>query len=119
MIEPGEIYFVKKGRGESSGCEIKSGRPGIVISSKEAIACQGTVNIVYITSSSGEKQYTVNISDTSFTHAIKQYNAHTALCGQIHAVDKGRLGNYLGKINGSEFFEITKQICRANQDFRI
>ena len=84
MIEPGEIYFVSAGKNVATGCEIWPERPGIVISSKQAIACSGTVNIIYLTSSERPKNFGVMIPESAFTASIKKYTTHTALCGQIH-----------------------------------
>ena len=79
MIEPGEIYFVSAGKNVATGCEIWPGRPGIVISSKQAIACSGTVNIIYLTSSERLKDFGVTIPESAFTASIKKYTTHTAL----------------------------------------
>lgn len=119
MIEPGEIYFVSAGKNVATGCEIWPERPGVVISSKQAVACSGTVNIVYLTSSERPKAFGVTVPESAFTDAIKKYTAHTALCGQIHAVDKSRLGNYLGRIPNSVLKEIQTALMLANFDGKL
>lgn len=119
MIEPGEIYFVSAGKNVATGCEIWPERPGIVISSKRAVACSGTVNIIYLTSSERPKDFGITIPESSFTASIKKYTIHTALCGQIHTVDKSRLGNYLGRIPNPVLKEIQTALMLANFDGKI
>ena len=114
MIEPGEIYFIQKGTGEATGCEIWPGRPGVVISSRDAGACSGTVNIIYLTSSDRPKAFGVTVPGDAFTDAVKDYPNHVALCGQIHAVDKSRLGNYLGRLPAKTVLEIRNALAAAN-----
>ncbi len=114
MIEAGEIYYVAPGESHATGCEIWPGRPGIVISSQAAVACSGTVNVIYLTSSRNPKPFSVPVPDTAFFAASKEYPAHVALCGQIHAVDKSRLGNFLGRIPDSTLKEIATALNAAN-----
>lgn len=102
MIECGEIYYIKGSKKGSIGSEIWSGRPAVIISSEEAIRNQGTVNIVYLTSSDGEKELTVAISDDDFEYKKNQYECHTVLCAQVHSVDKSRIGNYYGRVTPEE-----------------
>lgn len=106
MIECGEIYYVKGT--QSVGHEIWSNRPAIVISSRKSIMTQGTVNVIYLTSSENKKTFTVPIGEHAFTNRKKEYNNHVALCAQIHSVDKTRLGSYYGKVSKKELEQIKK-----------
>ena len=111
MIECGEVYHVK-GPKITTGHEIWPNRPAIIISSRESIMTQGTVNVIYLTSSENEKEYAVSIGEHAFENRKKEYNNHIALCAQVHSVDKSRLGSYYGKISEQELSDIKEIVSK-------
>ena len=113
MIECGEIYFISGDKSKSIGKEIWAGRPGIIISSPDAIKNQGTVNVVFLTSSKGNKTFTVDISDADFLPERNKFRSHRALCSQIHTVDKSRIESYYGKVTDEELQKIRKEIRKT------
>lgn len=113
MIECGEVYYIKNVEGKKkkdAGCETWAGRPGIVISSEENIRENGTVAIIFLTSSDKDKGLSVFISDNAFKYKKNPYEAHQALCAQVHTVDKSRLGTYYGKVSNEELEKIRDMV---------
>lgn len=114
MIETGEIYHISQPMGSSPiGCEIWSGRPGIVISSSDNLQTEGTVKIIYISSKNKNRPNSVKISDTSFYQKANKYSEHIALCSQIHSVDKSRLESCYGKVSNEELKKIQKAVNKT------
>lgn len=110
MIECGEIYYIKGDKRHSTGSEIWSGRPAIIISSAESIRNQDTINIVYLTSSSHRKKYAVALDSDDFVYKKNLYDRHVALCAQIHTVDKSRLGKYQGRLTDDELAKVKQMV---------
>ncbi len=114
MIECGEIYYVEGGKNKSQGSEIWSGRPAVIVSSKESIKNQGTVNVIYITSSDHKKNFSVKLSKEDFDEQVRsEYKSHVVLCAQIHSVDKSRLGRYFGKVSNDEMKQIKNEVGKV------
>lgn len=116
MIECGEIYYIENDY-RAFGRELHSGRPAIIISNDLINNRSGTVNIIYLTSSNKKRQHYVDINHMDFIpceYSKKEYTIHKALCDQIHCVDKGRLGNYLGKVTIKELDEIKSEVLKTN-----
>lgn len=94
MYYRGEIYYITP-EGNEFGCEIRSGRPGIVVSNDMNNKHSSTVEIVYLTTKEKKPMPTHVYIDSS-------QKPSTAICEQVATVDKLRLGDYFGKLTDSE-----------------
>lgn len=97
-IERGDIFYIDRA-GPTFGCEQRSGRPGVIVSSEENNKHSQTVEIVYCTTK--EKP-----SLPTHTVILGTPYESTVLCEQVTTVSVDRLGNYIGKCTEQEMREI-------------
>lgn len=94
----GEIYYVNLGNGEV-GSEIRSGRPGIIVSNDMNNRYSSFVDVVYLTTKEKKPLPT-------HVHVESSGVPATALCEQVIAVDKSRLGPYIGTLTKDELTNV-------------
>ena len=76
-IKRGDIYYVRKGNGESTGAEIRADRPALIVSNDIGNHHSPVVEVVYLTTQEKNNQP---------THVKLMGNVpSTALCEQIHS----------------------------------
>lgn len=104
-IRRGDIFYIEK-HGWQCGSEQFSGRPGVVVSNDVNNRRSGTVEIVYCTTKPKEDMPThVQILNTR--------SPSTVLCEQITTVSIERLGDYIGRCNEREMFEIDLALAES------
>lgn len=94
----GEIYYVNLGNCEI-GSEIRSGRPGIIVSNDMNNRYSSFVDVVYLTTKEKKPLPT-------HVHVESSGVPATALCEQVIAVDKSRLGPYIGTLTKDELTDV-------------
>ena len=88
-IRRGQIYYVKKAN--QQGAEMIAGRPAIVVSNNIQNVNSPVLEVVYLTTQPKAKLA---------THATVYATGRTstALCEQVHTVDRLRLDAYIGEL---------------------
>ena len=95
----GDMFFVK-GYGNTYGTEQKSDRPAVIVSNNIGNMNSSFVQVVYLTTA--EKKPLP-------THCkVMCHLPSTALCEQVTAVDKDRLGGYIKSCTNDEMDAIDK-----------
>lgn len=103
VVKKGEIWNIEKGNTTSTGTEIWSNRPAIIVSNEATNQKAGFVNVVYLTTKDKrEMPYHIKVNSGG-KEAI-------AMCEQIFAVDKSRISFYIGEITPDELLEIDKAL---------
>lgn len=98
----GEIYYVYPSVC-GTGSEIRSGRPGIIVSNDTSNRCSPYVEIAYLTTREKKPLPT-------HAHVESSGASATALCEQVSTVDKSRLGNYMGSLTKLEMRDVNDAI---------
>lgn len=96
-IYRGEMFYVFQT--PSTGDEIQSGRPAIIVSNDDHNRHSRVVEVVYLTTQ--EKDY--RPTHVTIKSSPKE---STAICEQIHTVSIDRLGDFAGRVTESEMQEI-------------
>ena len=99
----GDIWYVTSGNSTTTGCEIWSDRPAIVVSNNVTNDHAGFVSIVYLTTQK-KKEFPYHI------HIQSNDKDAIALCEQIHTVDKTRLTSLMGHLTDEEITLIDKAL---------
>ena len=94
MMKRGDIHYIVDDC-SAVGSEQRAGRPAIIVSNNNNNAHNGTVEVVYLTTSPK--------ADTA-THVVIRSAAKisTALCEQITSVSIERIGEYVGECTPQE-----------------
>lgn len=99
----GDIWFVTDGNSKTTGNEIWSNRPAVIVSNEGFNAKAGFVTVVYLTTSNkSDRPYHVPV--------LSGGKEATALCEQTPPVDKSRLSFYMGHLTDEEIADIDKAI---------
>lgn len=98
----GEVYYITPNE-PTTGCEIHSDRPGLIISNDVYNRCSGTVVIAYLTTREKRPLRTHVVINSTGVQA-------TVLCEQIFTVDKSRLDGYKGTLTESEMLAVEEAI---------
>ena len=98
----GEIYYIYPGECET-GSEIRSGRPGIIVSNDTSNRYSPYVEIAYLTTREKKPLLT-------HVHVESSGASATALCEQVYTVDKVRLGSYMGSLTKREMSDVNDAI---------
>ena len=104
MIKRGEIYYIEPSKAlQTTGCEQRSNRPGIVVSNNENNEHSSIVEIVYLTTQP---------KNTMPTHVIINSAVKTsiALCEQVNTVAVERLADYMGQCSEDEINKIDEAL---------
>lgn len=99
LYKRGEIYYVSKAC--STGSEIYSGRPAVIVSNDILNKTLGTVQVVYLTSQ--VKRLFPEYTTIKATGIIS-----TVIGSQVSSIDKSRIQNYVGECTPEEMAKIEK-----------
>jgi mRNA interferase MazF len=103
VCKKGEIWNIEQGDSKPTGTEIWANRPAIIVSNNGTNQKAGFVNVVYLTTAEKKPMpYHVNVMSGG--------KSAIALCEQIFAVDKSRIGFYVGEVTSEEMLEIDKAL---------
>lgn len=106
-ITRGDIFFAKER--DAVGHEIKKDRPCVIVSNDRVNAFGTVLQVVFLTSQTKR----LGRSDTVGVRCQGQTDA--ALCSQVTAVDRSRLGNYAGRVSADELAAIDRAILAQFQ----
>ena len=104
-IRRGDIFYIEK-HGWQCGSEQFSGRPGVIVSNDVNNKCSPTVEVVYCTTKPKEVLPT-------HVPILSTRAPSTVLCEQITTVSVERLGDYIGRCNEQEMFEIDMALAES------
>lgn len=95
-MKRGEVYYIHRDNNfNSTGSEMQSGRPAIIVSTNLLNTSSPVVEIVYLTTQPKSDMHThISIHST--------LRESTALCEQITSVSTSRLGNYMCTLTDEE-----------------
>ncbi|MBQ9269703.1 MAG: type II toxin-antitoxin system PemK/MazF family toxin [Oscillospiraceae bacterium] len=103
-IHRGDIFYIAKGY--STGSEIFSGRPGIIVSNDKQNRTSAVVEVVFLTT----KQKIPMDTHICITSAPRP---STAICEQINSVAVERLGEWAGKVTKAEMDAIERGLLHS------
>lgn len=102
-IQKGDIWYIDQQDTRTTGTEIWSNRPAIIVSNDAVNSKAEFCNVVYLTTSSKrDMPYHIPV--------LSNGKPAIALCEQIFAVDKRRIISKMGKLSDSELLEIDKAL---------
>lgn len=98
-IKRGEIFYIARGGGATSGSEQFADRPAVVVSNDENNKHSGVIEVAYLT--------TAPKTDLP-THVIIRSTGRTStvLCEQVTSVSVDRVNNYIGQVSEQEMKNI-------------
>lgn len=94
----GDIYYVNPIGYSCYGSEQGAGRPAVIVSNNKNNTHSGVVEVVYLTSKP-KKQLSTHVP-------IRCKVMSTALCEQVHSIDKERLSDYIRRCTEIEMQQI-------------
>lgn len=98
-IRRGEIFYIARGGGATSGSEQFADRPAVVVSNDENNKHSGVIEVVYMTTQPKTDLPThVTIRSTG--------RISTVLCEQVSSVSTERVNNYIGQVSEQEMKNI-------------
>ena len=102
-VHRGEIYYIENNLARiTTGSEYNGGRPGIVVSNELCNEHSEVVEVVYLTTQD-KKPLPTRVK-------IMASVPSTALCEQIHSVDKSRIRDHIRDCTEEELKEIDKAL---------
>ena len=91
----GDIFYITHAKNFNNGVTLDTaGRPGVIVSSNELNKNSDYIEVVYLTTQPKKPMPTHT--------SVYCKNDSTALCETIHAIEKGRLGNYVRTVSDEE-----------------
>lgn len=100
MCKRGEIYYIERSATSgSTGSEMYSGRPAVVVSNEKNNANSSVFEIVYLTTQPKQELPTHVQIRSAKRNSI-------ALCEQVTSVSEERIGDYIGECTASEMQQI-------------
>lgn len=109
-IHRGDIFYIVGDPSQPPvGAEIWPDRMGLIISNEALNATSKAVEIVYLSTSPRKKPSPTHVCVTSDTKKA------TAMCEQIHTVDKSRLKDFIGSIPPEEMKDIEEALLFSLQ----
>ena len=95
--------YVASGETKTTGSEIWSDRPAVVVSNDGLTQKSGFVNVAYMTTKpKRDMPYHVKV--------ISGHKEATVLCEQIFPVDKSRIGSVLGRLTPEEILGVDRAL---------
>ena len=104
MVKRGDIYWIKPGNYVSTGYEIYSDRPAVIVSNNIVNSRMATFNIVYLTTAD-KKESPARVK------VMGSGRESTALCEQIQTVSHERIGEYIGECTAEELAQIDEALA--------
>ena len=109
-IKRGDIFYITDNPNRpETGAEIWANRPGLIVSNNVLNKTSQVVQIVFLSTSERKKPSPTHIPVTSGNKIA------TALCEQIHTVDKSRLTDYIGSATPEEMNDVDEAMLFALQ----
>lgn len=106
VIKRGDVFYVKsEPLSSSQGSEIWSDRPAVIVSNNKNNEHSPAVMIVYLTTAQKHAQLPTHVQVNSCGKIA------TALCEQVHTIDKSRLSSYMCTLHFAEMKEISSAIA--------
>ena len=100
----GDIYYIANHN--TCGAEIAKSRPAVIVSTDTLNATSDVVEVVFLTTQPKREMYThVELNATG--------RQSTALCEQINAVSKLRVGDYIGCCSVEEMAAIDRALLES------
>lgn len=103
-LRKGQIWHINNGETTATGCETWSNRPALIVSNDVTCEKARFVEVVYLTTQKRKHRLPTHVSVISGTKKA------TALCEQIHTVDKSRIGFYIGTVDPETMLDIDRAI---------
>lgn len=100
----GDIYYIHKF--DTVGKEMATGRPAIIVSNDRCNAKLDTVQVVFLTTKNrciAPEHFTIQATGVT----------STVICEQITAVDKRRIGNFIGSCTPDEISLLNKALLAS------
>ena len=101
-MKKGDIYYIKS-REQEIGCEIYSGRPGVIVSNDKLNQSSGVVEVVFLTT----KDKPPLPTHVTIRSAPK---ISTALCEQVNSVSVERIDSFCGRCTDMELRAIERAL---------
>ena len=102
-VHRGEIYYIENNLARlTTGSEQQGGRPGIIVSNEKCNEYAAVVEVVYL-SSQPKKPLPTHVTVLASVPS-------TALCEQIHSVDKSRLQEHIRDCTEEEMKAVDKAL---------
>ena len=102
-VRRGEIYYIENNLARfTTGSEQQGGRPGIIVSNDSCNEHSECVEVVYLTTSY-KKPLPTHVT-------VMASVSSTALCEQVHSVDKSRIKEHLRDCTEEEMKNIDKAL---------
>lgn len=103
-MKRGDIYWINAGNYVSTGFEIYTDRPAVIVSNNIVNNRMTTVNIVYLTTA--EKK-----DAPSRVKVFGSGRESTAICEQVQTVSIERVGDYVGECSPEELRQIDEALA--------
>ena len=104
-MKRGEIYYVLPA-GMTSGHEIRSGRPAVIVSNDILNATSDVVEICFMTTQPKRPMPTHVVTKASGINS-------TILAEQINAVSTSRVGEFIGVLNDDDLMRLDKALTAS------
>lgn len=104
-MKRGEIYYVLPA-GSSTGHEIRSGRPAVIVSNDILNATSDVVEICFLTTQPKRPMPTHVITKASGLPS-------TIIAEQINAVSTSRVGEFIGVLSDEDLMHLDKALCAS------
>lgn len=102
MLTRGDIHYIFES--ETSGSEMRAGRPAIIVSNNKCNSHSSVIEVVYLTT----KPKTDLPTHVAIRSASKP---STAVCEQVSSVNVSRVGNYIGTCTTAEMNAVNTAIA--------
>lgn len=109
QVTRGDIAWIHKGDSESTGHEMWSDRPAVIMSNDVINSRAGCVMVVYLTTSDRRRPSPMQVPVTSSS------KPSLAICNQVHTVDISRVGEVIGHATDKEVRDISRGLIGALQ----
>lgn len=111
-VKRGQIYYITKDANSGIGMITQSGRPAIIVSNDRINTGANIVEVVFLTTKEKKDMPThVTIRSTGVRS--------TAICEQVHTINKARISNYCGVCTEEEMAMIeVAMACSLGMDFQ-
>lgn len=100
----GQIWHINKGKTTTTGCEMWSNRPALIVGNDVDNKKADFVKVVYLTTQKRKHRLPTQIDVWSGNKKA------IALCEQVHTVDKSRIGFYIGTVDAETMLDIDKAL---------
>ena len=104
-IERGQVWYIDFEGDQNFGYELKSGRPHIIVSSREGCLGSRVLQCVPLTTSEKNNEVVVEL--------VTPRRKSWALCNQVKTYDRQRLSSYMCRLSSQEMEKIDATLMRV------